>query len=84
MTSLRTKMAAWFVWFSSWGFGFSVLLGIASVFLPSLRFVNWLHASVLFALGIIAGLWLHMGAILPDAVKAGTDVLRIAKKALRA
>ncbi|MBI5355577.1 MAG: hypothetical protein HZB68_03935 [Candidatus Aenigmarchaeota archaeon] len=80
MTSVKTKIAAWFVWFSTWGFGFSILFFLLSFFMPMFRGYPWLLFSVVFLVFIIAGVAYHMGPILPDAISQGEDSMKIARK----
>lgn len=80
MTSVKTKIAAWFVWFSTWGFGFSVVSFALSFFVPAFRGYPWLLFSAVFIVFIVAGVAYHMGPILPDAISQGEDSMKIARK----
>ena len=80
MTSVKTKIAAWFVWFSTWGFGFSILFFVLSFFMPMFGGYPWLLFSVVFLVFIVAGVAYHMGPILPDAISQGEDSMKIARK----
>ncbi len=80
MTSVKTKLAARIVWVSTWGFVFSVLFFILSLFMPQFRIFNWLLLALAFLALIIIGVAYHMGPILPDALNQGKDSMEIARK----
>jgi len=79
MTSIKTKISAWFVWVSTWGFTASAILGVASIFIPAARIANWPLLAGIFLVFIIVGVKSHMGNIVPDALRQGEDAFEIVR-----
>lgn len=78
MTSKKTKVAAWFVWVSTWTFAASVIFGIASIFFPTARVANWGLIGLVSVVLIFIGVKSHMGNIMPEAINQGKDAFEIA------